>query len=106
MVAEVEEALELRGRGTGDLCIGEVDGMRPGGFDLGNSPFEMSQADVEGKTLIQSTRAGTMGVSAAGGAGVPLKDPSRNGPPRWGPAVGSCSAGNSVRRRKSMENVR
>ncbi len=68
MVAEVEEALELRGRGTGDLCIGEVDGMRPGGFDLGNSPFEMSQADVEGKTLIQSTRAGTMGVSAAGGA--------------------------------------
>ena len=68
MVAEPEEALELRDRRTGDLCIGEVDGMRPGGFDLGNSPFEMSQADVEGKTLIQSTRAGTMGVSAAGGA--------------------------------------
>ena len=32
---------------------------------MGNSPFELSSADVKGKTLIQSTRAGTVGVSAA-----------------------------------------
>lgn len=65
LVAEVEEALELRERGLGEMCIGEVDGMRPEGFDLGNSPYEMSLADVRGKTLIQSTRAGTVGVAAA-----------------------------------------
>lgn len=65
LVAEVEEALELRKRGLGEMCIGEVDGMRPEGFDLGNSPYEMSLADVRGKTLIQSTRAGTVGVAAA-----------------------------------------
>jgi len=65
LVAEVEEALELRNRGLGDLCMGEVAGMRPEGFDFGNSPFELSQAEVSGKTLIQSTRAGTVGVSAA-----------------------------------------
>ena len=65
LVAEVREALGLRSRGLGDLCIGEVDGIRPDGFDFGNSPFEMSQADVAGKTLIQSTRAGTVGVAAA-----------------------------------------
>ena len=65
LVAEVEEALELRQRGVGDVCMGEVGGMRPEGFDFGNSPFEMSQADVQGKTLIQSTRAGTVGVAAA-----------------------------------------
>jgi 2-phosphosulfolactate phosphatase len=65
LVAEVDEALELRRRGKGDLCMGEVAGMRPEGFDLGNSPYEVSTADVRGKTLIQSTRAGTVGVSAA-----------------------------------------
>ena len=65
LVAEVDEALELRQRGMGDLCMGEVAGMRPEGFELGNSPFELSQADVQGKTLIQSTRAGTVGVAAA-----------------------------------------
>ena len=46
----------------------EVGGVRPEGFDFGNSPFELSMAEVEGKTLIQSTRAGTVGVAAARGA--------------------------------------
>ena len=66
LVAEVDEALELRRRGLGELCMGEVGGVRPEGFDLGNSPFEVAGADVRGKTVIQSTRAGTVGVSAAG----------------------------------------
>src|SRR5262249_59137705 len=38
LVAEVEEALALRRRGVGHLCLGEVDGKRPPGFDFGNSP--------------------------------------------------------------------
>ena len=65
LVAEIEEALNLLREGAGDLCMGEVAGMRPEGFHFGNSPYELSQADVDGKTLIQSTRAGTVGVSAA-----------------------------------------
>ena len=65
LVAEVEEALSLRAQGAGDVCMGEVDGIRPEGFDYGNSPYELSQVDVAGKTLIQSTRAGTVGMSAA-----------------------------------------
>ena len=68
LVAEVEEALALREQGRGDICMGEVSGFRPEGFDFGNSPFELSTADVEGKTLIQSTRAGTVGVVAASNA--------------------------------------
>ena len=36
------------------------------GFDFGNSPYELSQAGaLTGQTLIQSTQAGTVGVSAA-----------------------------------------
>ena len=65
LVAEAEDALELHRSGVGDLLMGEVDGKRPDGFDFGNSPFEISQADVAGKSLVQSTRAGTVGVSAA-----------------------------------------
>jgi 2-phosphosulfolactate phosphatase len=65
LVAEVEEALALRRQGVGALCMGEVDGSKPAGFDFGNSPYELSQADLAGKTLIQSTRAGTVGVTAA-----------------------------------------
>lgn len=68
LVAEVEEALDLRRRGIGHLCLGEVDGKRPPGFDFGNSPYEVSQADLTGKRLIQSTRAGTVGVNAAAAA--------------------------------------
>ena len=65
MVAQPPEALQLRDQGLGDLCVGEVDGIRPAGFDFGNSPHEMAQATVAGKTIIQSTRAGTVGVTAA-----------------------------------------
>ena len=64
LVAEVEAALQLYQQGLGDLCMGEVDGSKPDGFDFGNSPYELSQADLKGKTLIQSTRAGTVGVAA------------------------------------------
>ena len=68
LVAELGEALELRRRGLAEACVGEVDGMMPEGFDFGNSPYELSRADVEGRRLIQSTRAGTVGVAAATGA--------------------------------------
>ncbi|HVN85193.1 MAG TPA: 2-phosphosulfolactate phosphatase [Candidatus Binatia bacterium] len=65
LVTRTSDALELRRRGIGDLCIGEVDGKRPDGFDFGNSPFEVSTADVAGRTLIHSTTAGTIGVARA-----------------------------------------
>ena len=66
LVSEIDEALRLRDDGVGDLCMGEVSGKMPTGFDFGNSPYEISQqADIRGKTIIQSTRAGTVGVNAA-----------------------------------------
>ena len=68
LVAEAADALALHRSGVGDLLMGEVDGKRPEGFDFGNSPHEISQADVAGKSLVQSTRAGTVGVAAAANA--------------------------------------
>ena len=65
MVAEIDEALRLRNQGVGDVCVGEVNGIKPEGFDFGNSPHEMTQASLQGKVVIQSTRAGTTGAAAA-----------------------------------------
>jgi 2-phosphosulfolactate phosphatase len=65
MVRDVEEALALRSAGVGHLCMGEVGGRAPPDFDFGNSPFEASQADLEGRIIIQRTSAGTQGIVAA-----------------------------------------
>jgi 2-phosphosulfolactate phosphatase len=70
LVAEVEEALALRRQGSGDVLMGEVDGKRPEGFDYGNSPYEVSQVEFTGKSIVQSTRAGTVGVASASKAGA------------------------------------
>ena len=65
LVDSVAEALALKADHPGSLAIGEDRGRRPDGFDLPNSPVEVSRADVAGRTLIQRTSAGTRGVAAA-----------------------------------------
>jgi 2-phosphosulfolactate phosphatase len=65
MVSSVDEALSLRDSGVGQICMGEVGGIPPAGFDFGNSPFAISGIDFRGKTIIQRTSAGTQGVCAA-----------------------------------------
>ena len=65
VVRSVEEALELRRAGIGHVCIGEVGGRAPEGFDFGNSPFEIASFDFHGKTVIQRTSAGTQGIVLA-----------------------------------------
>ena len=71
LVAEVEEALAIRASNPAiaDILMGEVGGSRPNGFDYGNSPFEASSVVFAGKSVVQSTRAGTVGTAAAGAAG-------------------------------------
>jgi 2-phosphosulfolactate phosphatase len=61
----VEEAFALRDADAGQLCMGEVEGRSPDGFDFGNSPFEVSRVDFLGRTIIQRTSAGTQGITAA-----------------------------------------
>ncbi len=65
MVSSVEEALSLRRSGAAQVCIGEVGGRAPAGFDFGNSPFEISNVDFAAKTIAQRTGAGTQGIVAA-----------------------------------------
>lgn len=64
----VEAALELKDRIPGALAMGEVEGEYIPGFHFGNSPVELSRADLTGRALIQRTSAGTQGIVRSAGA--------------------------------------
>ncbi len=60
-VPSAEAAFALREQYPDALLAGEVDALPIEGFDFGNSPWEISHADVRGRTLIMRT---TNGVAA------------------------------------------
>ena len=62
LVSSVEQALELKSLHPGWLAMGEVAGLPPRGFDLGNSPSQIRAMDLTGRHLVQRTSAGTQGV--------------------------------------------
>jgi len=69
LLAEPEAVLVLK-REKDCLAVGEVDGRRPPGFDLGNSPSRILAAGRElfaGRKVAQRTTAGTRGAVAAAG---------------------------------------
>ena len=62
LVSTVEEALVLKAQIPNSKAMGEVGGLPPEGFDLGNSPTRILEHDLTGITLIQRTGAGTQGA--------------------------------------------
>jgi 2-phosphosulfolactate phosphatase len=69
-VASTEEALRLAQTiGSADVLLaGEKNCLRIPGFALGNSPLEMTEQVVKGKTIIVTTTNGTKALLAAQGA--------------------------------------
>jgi 2-phosphosulfolactate phosphatase len=69
-VASTEEALRLAQTiGSADVLLaGEKNCVRIPGFALGNSPLEMTDATVRGKTIVVTTTNGTKALLAAQGA--------------------------------------
>lgn len=69
-VASAEEALRLAQTigGHDVLLAGESNCVRIPGFHLGNSPLEMGEAAVRGKTLVVTTTNGTKALLACQGA--------------------------------------
>lgn len=61
-VASVEEVLAAKRAGPEVLAVGEVDGRRVAGFDLGNSPTALVDTEVADRVLVQRTSAGTQGL--------------------------------------------
>ncbi len=65
LVGAVDDALAFKAVNPGSLALGEDHGLRPDGFDFPNSPAMVRDADLEGRTLVQRTSAGTQGVVRA-----------------------------------------
>jgi len=65
MVAELDDALALKELGRVDLTVGERHGLKPDGFDFGNSPTSMREQDLTGQRIAQTTTNGTATLAAA-----------------------------------------
>ena len=57
-VETAEEAFSLRARHPQALLAGEINALPIEGFDFGNSPWEVDNADLAGRTLIMRTTNG------------------------------------------------
>jgi len=64
-VGDVDLAYKLREGNPDYILMGERKGKMLPGFDYGNSPTEIQTVDFSGKTVIQTTSAGTQGFANA-----------------------------------------
>jgi 2-phosphosulfolactate phosphatase len=64
-VATVKEAFDMKNRDPNRLLAGERKGITVPGFDMGNSPHEVTRRNVQGKEVILTTSAGTQGMVKA-----------------------------------------
>ncbi len=65
LVETLDEAYRLLDTNPTWLAMGEDRGRRPDRFALSNSPVRAAQADLDGRTIVQRTSAGTRGAVAA-----------------------------------------
>lgn len=64
-VGSLEEAFQLREENPDWVLMGERSGVPVKGFDYGNSPYQVLDVDFSGKTVVQTTSAGTQGIVLA-----------------------------------------
>jgi 2-phosphosulfolactate phosphatase len=61
-VSDIQLAYLLKKQIPGSILVGERNERVPKGFDYGNSPTHILQADLNGKIIIHTTSAGTQGL--------------------------------------------
>ena len=69
VVGGIDEARRLRAAGD-VILFGEEGGLRPWGFDYGNSPAEAATLDLEGREAILMTSNGTKALCAVANLGL------------------------------------
>jgi len=62
-VKTLREAYKIRAMNSDYLLAGERGGVKPRGFDLGNSPLEYTRERVRGKTIVLTTTSGTTALA-------------------------------------------
>jgi 2-phosphosulfolactate phosphatase len=71
-VMSVDEAYRTAEQIEGPLFAGERQSIKITGFDFGNSPFEFSAEQVQGKTIIMTTTNGTIAIKSTENAYLTL----------------------------------
>jgi len=61
-VADVSTAFEIREKYPDYILVGERENKKVEGFDYGNSPSEILNSELKGKTVVHTTSAGTQGL--------------------------------------------
>ncbi|MDD4107319.1 MAG: 2-phosphosulfolactate phosphatase [Prolixibacteraceae bacterium] len=64
-VKNIEEAYQIKSQNPEYLLMGERNEMKPHGFDFGNSPAHIIEAELNEKTIVHTTSSGTQGIVAA-----------------------------------------
>lgn len=67
--SKLEDAFALKEEDPTRILMGERGGAKVDGFDLGNSPYAVTQTDFHGKTMVHTTSSGTQGIIHAYAAG-------------------------------------
>lgn len=64
-IGSVDSAYKLKAENPEFVLAGERGGKKLPGFDIGNSPAQLADTDVFGKTVVHTTSAGTQGIAGA-----------------------------------------
>lgn len=67
-VGNIETAYDLKKKDQSLILAGERNERKPEGFDYGNSPSQLVEQNLKGKTLVHTTSSGTQGIVNALGA--------------------------------------
>lgn len=64
-VGDIQRAYQLKNENADFILLGERNEQKPVGFDFGNSPAHILNADLQGKTIVHTTSSGTQGIANA-----------------------------------------
>lgn len=67
-VGDLEKAYQLKRENPQFILVGERNEQKPEGFDFGNSPSQLLETNLNGKTMVHTTSSGTQGIANATGA--------------------------------------
>jgi 2-phosphosulfolactate phosphatase len=67
-VGDLAKAYHLKEQNPEFILVGERNEQKPEGFDFGNSPSQLLESDLNGKTMVHTTSSGTQGIANATGA--------------------------------------
>jgi 2-phosphosulfolactate phosphatase len=64
-VGDLDQAYRLKQQNPDYILVGERNEQKPEGFDFGNSPSQLLNAGLLGKSMVHTTSSGTQGIANA-----------------------------------------